>query len=193
MGSGSEALRPLRGVALFLLVASLAGTAHAQVSHRIRFAAGPVVHVWEAAAPAGKGSSVHLESASGATQATGSAPVLTGTLIPVRSRLAPHQPRRFSIASNSGFRIAVACPASAQAGEIALSVTGAGPSARLPGPAAMAESTRAGRPAALHYTAPRRTAARPGAPRDQAVTFELTSRDGAPPPADCSVTINAHE
>lgn len=181
---------------LVMALSGLFSSVEAQVSHRVRLAAAPVVHVWENSQPVGKGGSVSLEPARAHPARNASDRVVTGNIIPVRvTANARTSPRAFRVASNAPFSIEVSCPGvdRARAVTFSLMITDIGPGAQMPGPTTSFASLDQERPTSILYKAQRRTARTPGLPIDQSVRFELTSHEDSLDLSTCRFGITASE
>ncbi len=179
---------------LFLVFAGLCSAAEAQVGHRFRLSAAPVVHVWENGSPVGKGGSVSLGQAG--TDRTPGAPdlVVTGKLVPVSFAAPSRNPSRpFQVASNAPFSIEIACHGLNQPGttSIQIEISGTGPGAQIPGPATGFVRLSREAPSSVLYRASSRTAKTPGSPLDQSIQFNLHSPDGGLDLSACRLDITA--
>ena len=186
-----------------LIAVGLASAASAQVSHRVRLAAGPVVIAWEDGMMAGRGARVRLPGKYVAA-AGFHAPrvVMTGQLEAVatveRPGLRPlagardpsQSVRTFRVASNSGFDLALDCPALKADADVTVSAVADGAAARLPGPSVAATRISAHGSHPVIYSGERRTAARQGTVLAQSVRFELRTTAAADLSA-CTIEIAA--
>lgn len=190
----SAGIRPgWRGLTLALGAAALAGPADSQISHRVHFAAGPIVMAWEDGAFSGRADTIRLRAPALPGLATDSErPVLTGQLAPVGARSPATRERRLQIASNTGFAIDLACPAPALPGHatVTVSVSADRPAAQIPGPAVTETPVRPGASASRIYTASVRTAARRGPVEAQAVEVAIRSHGGTDLSV-CQIEISA--
>lgn len=172
-------------VGLFALLAAIAGHADAQVSHHLRFVAGPQVHVWGEAGVIGEGERVAVQLGRAAPEFSDAPdPVLGGALVPVSSEISGTSVQTLRIASNSGFR--VIAEARSAGWQVEARLVAAGPNAQAIG--AWASEARLGQAggSAEVFSLTERTAAQRGDPASQAILLEVIARPegGAtgPPP-----------
>jgi hypothetical protein len=141
----------MRSAAFFIMAITLARPGYADTVHRVHFKAAPIILVWGEAA---------VETPS---------PVLTGRL---ESALATSGAKTFSVATNTPFEICLSSVdgrslAESDLDSITIAMTSAAPNAQDSG--APVRAPRAG--ALCLWKSPSRTAARPGTPLSQALTF----------------------
>ncbi len=173
-----------------LIAVGLASAASAQVSHRVRLAAGPVVVAWEDGMMAGRGARVRLPGKFVAAAGFHAAPIVVAGQLEAVTMVERPGLRAFRVASNSGFDLALACPARMAGVEVAVSVVADGTAARLPGPPAAATRINAHGSRSVIYSGERRTAARQGTVLAQSVRFELRTTGGTDLSA-CTIEIAA--
>ncbi|MEO0817933.1 MAG: hypothetical protein AAFX86_11595 [Pseudomonadota bacterium] len=165
-----------------------AGDAGADITHRVSFSVGPQILVWTDTGEVLRGERIDLDPV-GRIAMPGPAPaefVQTGLLVPVAAETSAGKIVRFDVASNTPFEI-VATGAATSSWRANVRILGAGPLATMAGADARAEVWVSPQGKTVILRAPRRTAATPGAPRDQAVTVEIEWMQdpgafGGPPP-----------
>ncbi len=174
------AIRLKTACILALFAAAFAQPGHAGLGDNVRFVSDGVVMVWVDGEPVARGNRVVL----GAVEAVASPLVPAGRLEPV-APLSPAGPSlEFQLASNTGYDIAIEWPGQADGHglDIWLEQLATGTHARAPviAPTSPVRLEAGPGPVSV-YRSSVKTAARPGPPRQQAITFRLTLRgtDGA--------------
>ena len=156
--------------ALAVCMFALAPAAQAQISDRVHFKSGPVIMVWDEAGTLRQGDTVTLDLGGQVETGPFDAPVVTGLLQTISFTPVDGLDETVSIATNTAFRIEAMSTA---AWQVSVSIEGAGPLAHRIGPAHnRASDITPGMPQTV-FSLDQRTAARPGAPRDQSITLRI--------------------
>lgn len=144
--------------------------AQAQISDRVHFKSGPVIMVWDEAGTLRQGDTVSLDLGGQVEMIPFDAPVVTGLLQTVSFTPVDGLDETVSIATNTAFRIEAMSTA---AWQVSVSIEGAGPLAHRIGPAHDRASDIVPGMSQTVFSLDQRTAARPGAPRDQSITLRI--------------------
>ena len=147
--------------------------AQAQISDRVHFKSGPVIMVWDETGTLQQGEAITLNLGGHVETSAFDGTVVTGLLQTVSFTPVDGVDETVSIATNTAFRIEAASTA---AWQISVSLEGAGPLAHSASAAPLHTSRVA--PGLVHtvFAMDQRTAARPGAPRDQSISLRISAK-----------------